>query len=31
VIAQIVAQPQAARFITAKLWNYFAGNIRRTN
>jgi uncharacterized protein (DUF1800 family) len=25
VIAQIVAQPQAARFLTAKLWNYFAG------
>jgi len=25
VIAQIVAQPQSARFITAKLWNYFAG------
>ena len=25
VIAQIVAQPQAARFITAKMWNYFAG------
>ena len=25
VMAQIVAQPQAARFITAKLWNYFAG------
>jgi uncharacterized protein (DUF1800 family) len=25
VIAQIVAQPQAARFITGKLWNYFAG------
>ena len=25
VIAQIVAQPQAARFITAKLWNYFTG------
>ena len=25
VIAQIVAQPQAARFITARLWNYFAG------
>jgi len=25
VIAQIVAQPAAARFITAKLWNYFAG------
>ncbi len=25
VIAQIVKQPQAARFITAKLWNFFAG------
>jgi uncharacterized protein (DUF1800 family) len=25
VIAQIVAQPQAARFITAKLWDYFSG------
>jgi uncharacterized protein (DUF1800 family) len=25
VIAQIVAQPQAARFITGKLWSYFAG------
>jgi uncharacterized protein (DUF1800 family) len=25
VIAQIVAQPQAAKFITAKLWNYFSG------
>ena len=25
VIAAIVAQPQAAKFITAKLWNYFAG------
>ncbi len=25
VLATIVAQPQAARFITAKLWNYFAG------
>ena len=25
VLAQIVAQPQAARFITAKVWNYFAG------
>jgi len=25
VLAQIVAQPQAARFITAKIWNYFAG------
>jgi uncharacterized protein (DUF1800 family) len=27
VIAQIVAQPQAAVFITAKLWNYFAGQM----
>jgi uncharacterized protein (DUF1800 family) len=27
VIAQIVAQPQAARFITAKLWNFFAGQM----
>jgi uncharacterized protein (DUF1800 family) len=25
VIAQIIEQPQSARFITAKLWNYFAG------
>ncbi|MCU0788700.1 MAG: DUF1800 domain-containing protein, partial [Verrucomicrobia bacterium] len=25
VIATIVEQPQSARFITAKLWNYFAG------
>ncbi|HUA39601.1 MAG TPA: DUF1800 domain-containing protein [Candidatus Sulfopaludibacter sp.] len=25
VIAQIVAQPAAGRFITAKLWNFFAG------
>lgn len=25
VITQIVKQPQAARFITAKLWNFFAG------
>ncbi len=25
VMAQIVAQPQAARFITAKLWNFFTG------
>ena len=25
VMAAIVAQPQAARFITAKLWNFFAG------
>ncbi len=25
VLAQIVTQPQAARFITARLWNYFAG------
>ncbi len=24
-IAMIVAQPQAARFITAKIWNFFAG------
>lgn len=27
VIAQIVAQPQADRFITAKLWNFFAGQM----
>ena len=27
VIEIIVAQPQAARFITAKLWNYFAGQV----
>lgn len=27
VIRIIVAQPQAARFITAKLWNYFAGQV----
>jgi uncharacterized protein (DUF1800 family) len=27
VIAQIVAQPQAAVFITGKLWNYFAGQM----
>jgi len=25
VMEQIVAQPQAARLITAKIWNYFAG------
>ena len=25
VLALIVAQPQAARYITAKLWNFFAG------
>ena len=25
VIAQIIAQPQSAKFITAKIWNYFAG------
>jgi len=25
VMVQIVTQPQAARFITAKIWNYFAG------
>lgn len=24
-LAQIVRQPQSARFITAKIWNYFAG------
>jgi hypothetical protein len=27
VLEQIIAQPQAARFITAKLWNYFAGEV----
>jgi len=27
IIAIIVAQPQAAKFITAKLWNYFAGSM----
>ncbi|HEU6449744.1 MAG TPA: DUF1800 domain-containing protein [Verrucomicrobiae bacterium] len=27
VIAQIVAQPQAAVFITGKIWNYFAGQM----
>ena len=27
VIETIVAQPQAAKFITAKLWNYFAGQM----
>jgi uncharacterized protein (DUF1800 family) len=27
VITQIVAQPQSARFIAAKLWNYFAGQM----
>jgi uncharacterized protein (DUF1800 family) len=27
VIAQIVGQPQAAKFITAKLWSYFAGQM----
>lgn len=27
VIEQIVAQPQSARFITGKLWNYFAGQM----
>ena len=25
VLAQIVAQPQAPKFITAKIWNFFAG------
>ena len=27
VLEQIVAQPQAARFITGKLWNFFAGEM----
>jgi uncharacterized protein (DUF1800 family) len=27
VIATIVAQPQAARFITSKIWNYFSGQM----
>jgi uncharacterized protein (DUF1800 family) len=27
VIAQIVAQPASTKFITAKIWNYFAGPI----
>jgi uncharacterized protein (DUF1800 family) len=27
VIGIIVSQPQAAKFITAKLWNYFAGQV----
>jgi uncharacterized protein (DUF1800 family) len=27
VIALIVQQPQAAKFITAKIWNYFAGQM----
>jgi uncharacterized protein (DUF1800 family) len=27
VMEKIVAQPQAARFITAKLWNFFAGEM----
>jgi uncharacterized protein (DUF1800 family) len=27
VVAQMVAQPAAARFITAKLWSYFAGQV----
>ncbi len=26
-IGMIVAQPQAARFITAKIWNFFAGQV----
>ena len=26
-IAMIVTQPQSARFITAKIWNYFAGQV----
>jgi uncharacterized protein (DUF1800 family) len=27
VLEQIVAQPQAAKFITAKIWNFFAGQM----
>jgi uncharacterized protein (DUF1800 family) len=27
VIATIIEQPQAAKFITAKIWNYFAGQV----
>jgi uncharacterized protein (DUF1800 family) len=27
VIATIVEQPQAAKFITAKIWNYFSGQV----
>lgn len=27
VLAQIVAQPQAAKFITAKIWNFYAGQM----
>jgi uncharacterized protein (DUF1800 family) len=27
VVRQIVSQPQAARFLTAKLWNFFAGEM----
>lgn len=27
VLAKIVAQPQAAKFITAKIWNFFAGQM----
>lgn len=27
VLEQIVAQPQAAKFITAKIWNFFAGEM----
>jgi uncharacterized protein (DUF1800 family) len=27
VLEQIVAQPQAARFITSRLWNFFAGEM----
>jgi uncharacterized protein (DUF1800 family) len=30
VIATIVEQPQAAKFITAKLWNYFSGQVPAT-
>src|SRR5580692_7920850 len=27
VLAQIVAQPQSAKFITAKIWNFYAGQM----
>ncbi|HVU26221.1 MAG TPA: DUF1800 domain-containing protein [Verrucomicrobiae bacterium] len=31
MMEQIVAQPQAAKFITAKLWNFFAGQVPDEN
>ena len=31
VLRTIVAQPQAARFITAKLWKFFGSEIRRSD